>query len=336
MLRERLEREIRTHRDAGRPDPVQGRDARRPGAERVARVRRLRQARGRARPADQGSAGAWPSKAGWIRRPRTDRTGNRLMTVSRFYITTPIYYINAEPHLGPRLHDHGRRRDRASRRLLGDDVFFLTGTDEHGQKVERAARSAALEPQAFADRMAAKFRDVWPALDISNDDFIRTTEPRHTRAAPGDLAPGARPRAISTRPLRRLVLHRRRALRAGEAARRRPLCRPADNAVERTERGELLLPAVEVPGAAARAYREHPEFITPEIRRNEMTAFVDGRPARTLSVSRAVVQVGHPGARRSRARHVRVVRRADELPDRGGLSGPTRRGSRSSGRPTCT
>jgi methionyl-tRNA synthetase len=97
-----------------------------------------------------------------------------------FYITTPIYYVNDEPHLG---HAYTTvMADVLSRfhRVMGDDVFFLTGTDEHGQKVEQAARGRGLAPQAHADEMVVRFQDLWERLNISHDDFIRTTEPRHT------------------------------------------------------------------------------------------------------------------------------------------------------------
>ena len=97
--------------------------------------------------------------------------------MSRFYITTPIYYINAEPHLGHAYTTMVADATARALRLMGEDVFFLTGTDEHGQKVERAAQKAGLATRDFADRVAAKFRDLLPALNISNDDFIRTTEP---------------------------------------------------------------------------------------------------------------------------------------------------------------
>jgi len=103
--------------------------------------------------------------------------------VSRFYITTPIYYINAEPHLGHAYTTMVADAAARAHRLMGEDVFFLTGTDEHGQKVERAAQKAGLATRDFADRIAGKFRDLLPALNISNDDFIRTTEPRHYSAA---------------------------------------------------------------------------------------------------------------------------------------------------------
>ncbi len=98
-----------------------------------------------------------------------------------FYITTPIYYVNDEPHIG---HAYTTiMADVLSRfhRLAGDDVLFLTGTDEHGQKVDEAAKKRNLSPQAHADEMVVRFQDLWEILNISNDDFIRTTEARHKR-----------------------------------------------------------------------------------------------------------------------------------------------------------
>ena len=103
--------------------------------------------------------------------------------MSRFFITTPIYYINAEPHLGHAYSTMVADAVARAHRLLGDETFFLTGTDEHGQKVERAAQKAGLKTPEFADRVARKFRDLVPLLNIANDDFIRTTEPRHYRAS---------------------------------------------------------------------------------------------------------------------------------------------------------
>jgi methionyl-tRNA synthetase len=110
-----------------------------------------------------------------------DGTGGECLKLGSFYITTPIYYVNDEPHLG---HAYTTvMADVLSRyhRLMGDDVFFLTGTDEHGQKVAQAARDRGLEPQAHADEMVVRFQDLWKRLNISNDDFIRTTETRHTQ-----------------------------------------------------------------------------------------------------------------------------------------------------------
>lgn len=100
----------------------------------------------------------------------------------RFYVTTPIYYVNDVPHIG-----HAYTTviaDAVARwhRLLGDEVWFLTGTDEHGLKVQRAAEERGLTPVEHADATSDRFREAWKLLDISNDDFIRTTEPRHHRA----------------------------------------------------------------------------------------------------------------------------------------------------------
>ena len=96
-----------------------------------------------------------------------------------FYVTTPIYYVNDVPHIG---HAYTTvTADALARwhRLAGDPTFFLTGTDEHGLKIQRSAEANGITPQEQADRTSARFREVWELLDISNDDFIRTTEDRH-------------------------------------------------------------------------------------------------------------------------------------------------------------
>ena len=100
----------------------------------------------------------------------------------RFYVTTPIYYVNDVPHIG---HAYTMvAADALARwhRLLGDDVFFLTGTDEHGDKIARAAEAHGVSPQEWVGATSQRFREAWAALDISNDDFIRTTEGRHHTA----------------------------------------------------------------------------------------------------------------------------------------------------------
>ena len=100
---------------------------------------------------------------------------------SRFYLTTPIYYVNARPHLGHAYStivcDAVARRKRA----MGIETWFLTGTDEHGQKIERSAKLAGCSPQEFATKIAGEFRGLWDLLGITYDDFIRTTEERHKR-----------------------------------------------------------------------------------------------------------------------------------------------------------
>ncbi|HEX3996627.1 MAG TPA: methionine--tRNA ligase, partial [Acetobacteraceae bacterium] len=96
-----------------------------------------------------------------------------------FYITTPIYYVNGAPHIGHAYTSIAADVMARFKRLDGYDVFFLTGTDEHGQKVEAAAREAGVDPQTYVDGVSADFQDMTRAMGVSNDDWIRTTEARH-------------------------------------------------------------------------------------------------------------------------------------------------------------
>jgi methionyl-tRNA synthetase len=102
--------------------------------------------------------------------------------VGRFFLTTPIYYVNDAPHVGHAYTTVNADALARWHRLAGDDVFFMTGTDEHGAKVAESAAEHGMEPRAWADRTAARFEAAWRGLDIAYDDFIRTSEPRHYRA----------------------------------------------------------------------------------------------------------------------------------------------------------
>ena len=98
-----------------------------------------------------------------------------------YYITTPIYYPSAKLHIG---HTYCTTiADSLARfhRLRGDDVFFLTGSDEHGQKIQRAAEAKGMRPIEYVDGIVILFKELWKKLNISNDDFIRTTEARHEK-----------------------------------------------------------------------------------------------------------------------------------------------------------
>lgn len=97
----------------------------------------------------------------------------------KYYITTPIYYPNSSPHIGTAYTTIAADAMARLRRMKGDDVYFLTGTDENAQKIIRTAVGEGIDPQLYVDDIVAKFRDLWKLLNISNDDFIRTTEPRH-------------------------------------------------------------------------------------------------------------------------------------------------------------
>ena len=99
----------------------------------------------------------------------------------KFYLTTPIYYVNARPHIGHAYTTIAADVIARRHRLLGDDTFLLTGTDEHGQKIERSAAAAGIPPQQFADQVSASFKALWDRMGITYNDYIRTTDPRHKR-----------------------------------------------------------------------------------------------------------------------------------------------------------
>ena len=122
-------------------------------------------------------------------------------TSDRFYLTTPIYYVNARPHLGHAYStivcDAIARRKRA----LGIETWFLTGTDEHGQKIERSAELAGRTPEEFAGAISAEFRGLWDQLELSYDDYIRTTSPRHSLAIAVANSIGVRPASAAERSI---------------------------------------------------------------------------------------------------------------------------------------
>lgn len=115
----------------------------------------------------------------WIVQPSNSQVVAKVHVVSRFFVTTPIYYVNDVPHLG---HAYTMvAADSLARwnRLVGKEVFFLTGTDEHGLKIAQAAAENNMSPKEWTDYLSPRFQNAWRKLDISYDDFIRTTEPRH-------------------------------------------------------------------------------------------------------------------------------------------------------------
>jgi methionyl-tRNA synthetase len=212
--------------------------------------------------------------------------------VSRFYITTPIYYINAEPHLGHAYTTMVADAVARSHRLMGEDVYFLTGTDEHGQKVERAAQKAGLSVRAFADQISQKFRDLLPMLNISNDDFIRTTEPRHYAAA----------QALWRRVRDRGFIYKDKyqgwyctidEVFVPETQLENGRCPICGNAVERVAEESYFFRLAAFQQPLIEHYKSHPEFVTPAVRRNEMLSFLEGG-LDDLSVSRTSFTWGIP------------------------------------------
>jgi len=99
-----------------------------------------------------------------------------------FYVTTPIYYVNGDPHVGSAYTTIAADVLARYKKTMGYDVFFLTGSDEHGQKVEEKAIEMGYTPQEWTDKMSVRFKEMWEKLNIDNNDFIRTTEDRHKKA----------------------------------------------------------------------------------------------------------------------------------------------------------
>ncbi|MGE4053399.1 MAG: methionine--tRNA ligase [Vicinamibacterales bacterium] len=212
--------------------------------------------------------------------------------MKRFYLTTPIYYINAEPHLGHAYTTMVADAVARAHRLMGEDVFFLTGTDEHGQKVERAAQKAGLDARAFADKVSERFRDLLPALNIANDDFIRTTEPRHYAAA----------QALWTRVRERGHIYKSTyegwyctvdevfvpdtQLQDGRC----PIC---GGAVERVAEESYFFRLSAFQQPLLDHFRANPDFVTPAGRKNEVIAFIEGG-LEDLSISRTSFSWGVP------------------------------------------
>ena len=101
--------------------------------------------------------------------------------MAKFYVTTPIYYVNSDPHVGSAYTTIAADVLARWNKLKGNDVFFLTGTDEHGQKIQEAAGEKGIKPREFVDKIAKKFEETFKLLNISNDNFIRTTDKGHEK-----------------------------------------------------------------------------------------------------------------------------------------------------------
>ena len=191
---------------------------------------------------------------------RRPRPGKQMSGQKTYYVTTPIYYVNDVPHIGHAYTTLACDVLARFKRLDGYDVFFLTGTDEHGQKVEKSAAAAGLDPQAFTDRVSQNFRDLAQGDELfSNDQFIRTTEARHAAASPGAVAEArARTAHIYLGTYAGWYAVRDEAFYAESELTDGP-GRQEDRAVGRRVRmgrgAELFLPPVEMAGPAARVLR---------------------------------------------------------------------------------
>ncbi|GLI51211.1 methionine--tRNA ligase [Tepidanaerobacter syntrophicus] len=201
-----------------------------------------------------------------------------------FYVTTPIYYVNAEPHIG-----HAYTTVIADflnrwHRLAGYDSYFLTGTDEHGEKIAQAAKAAGEEPQVFVDRVSNRFKEAWKKLCIEYDDFIRTTEPRHKKVVQhilqkvydsGDIYYGEYEGLYCVGCERFLT---EKELVDG-------LCPDHGMAPEKRREGNYFFKMEKYRPWLRDYIKSHPDFIRPEGYRNEILSILS-EPIGDLSISR--------------------------------------------------
>ncbi len=214
--------------------------------------------------------------------------------MGRFYVTTPIYYVNDVPHLGTAYTTVVADALRRFHLLVGDETYMLTGTDEHGQKIERQAAEMGLAPKAFCDQISARFKEAWPKLDVGYDRFIRTTDPDHEAfvadlwkkiEANGDLYLGHYEdwycvgcEAFKTEK---------------ELEQPGNLCPLHKKPVERVKEETYFFKLSKWEKPLLDFYARHPSFIQPETRRNEVLSFVQSG-LKDLSCSRTSFSWGIP------------------------------------------
>ena len=216
------------------------------------------------------------------------------MPGSTFVITTPIYYVNAAPHIGSAYTTMAADAIARYHRLRGREVLMVTGTDEHGQKIQRTAEERGLPPQQHCDEIAAQFAQLWQLLDIRYDRFIRTTDPRHKAIVReffqrvwdrGDIFVGRQQGwyCVACEEFK----DESELLEGGFCPihpNKKVEWKDEENYFFRLSRYQEKLEAL---------YAEHPEFIQPESRRNEVINFVK-QGLRDFSISRPSVSWGIP------------------------------------------
>ncbi|MGZ0187536.1 MAG: methionine--tRNA ligase [Alphaproteobacteria bacterium] len=214
----------------------------------------------------------------------------------QYYITTPIYYVNDSPHIGHAYTTLACDVLARFKRLDGFDVHFLTGTDEHGQKVEKAAADAGVDPQTFTDQVSQRFRDLAAAMNFTNDDFIRTTEPRHMKSAQaiwrrlidnGEIVLGA---YAGWYAVRDEAFYTEGELTKGPDGQK---LAPTGAPVEWVEEPSYFFKLSLWQDRLLEFYEKNPDFIAPTSRRNEVLSFVKGG-LQDLSVSRVSFKWGVP------------------------------------------
>ncbi len=216
--------------------------------------------------------------------------------MKKFYITTPIYYVNDVPHVGHAYCSLSCDVLARFKRLDGFDVMFLSGTDEHGQKVAKSAAVAGVDPQTFTDKVSQNFRDLLKALNATNDDFIRTTEDRHIAACQalwnellkrGELYLG---KYAGWYAVRDEAYYGEDELKDGPNGKK---IAPSGAECEWVEEPSYFFKLSAWGDRLLKFYDENPDFILPHTRRNEVISFVKSG-MRDLSVSRTAITWGVP------------------------------------------
>jgi methionyl-tRNA synthetase len=215
-------------------------------------------------------------------------------TASTFIITTPLYYVNAVPHIGSAYPTMAADAMARFQRLRGQDVLFVTGSDEHGQKIQRTAEKLGREPQAHCDQVVESFKSLWDQLNIRYDRFIRTTDPRHAEIvkaffervyASGDIFLSQQKgwycvACEEFKEERDLLPGQHCAIHTTQA-------------VEWRDEENYFFKLSRYQGALEQLYRDRPEFILPITRRNEVVNFVT-EGLRDFSISRVNLDWGFP------------------------------------------
>jgi len=213
-----------------------------------------------------------------------------------FYLTTPIYYVNGAPHIGHAYTSVAADVMARWKRLDGYEVFFLTGTDEHGQKVEQAAQAAGVDPQSYTDGISADFRDMTRAMGVSNDDWIRTTEARHKACctemwrrmtAAGDIYLGHYEGWYAVRD--EAFYDENELTTQPDGTRVAPSGAP----VSWVREPSYFFRLSAWQDRLLKLYDSHPDFIAPTSSRNEVLSFVRGG-LNDLSISRTTFSWGIP------------------------------------------
>lgn len=206
-----------------------------------------------------------------------------------FYITTPIYYVNDKPHIGHAYTSLACDVLARFKRLSGEEVYFLTGTDEHGQKIEKSAEKAGMDCQKFCDMNAALFQELAAKMQFSNDDFIRTTQERHKKGAQAFWealrAYIYLDKYAGWYAVRDEAYYQESELVDGKA--------PTGAEVEWVEEESYFFKLSEFTQPLLDFYTAHPGFVQPESRFNEVKRFVEGG-LKDLSISRTTFKWGIP------------------------------------------